>query len=178
MLVVGLQPTAAEPDPHAFLPPLDELPAGFEHQPKYDRVMTEEPGTVRAFRFFTRGAPQVATDEHASILLVVSVGESSERAAVEFSDAVTSWTRMGYDLAPLEGAIGDIAVAGWDVFFAGTDHPKEGALLHFRAGAVNATVQWTDDPGAITLEHVLAIARLIETRCDRAASAFRNRVDS
>jgi hypothetical protein len=150
------------------MPLQQELPDGFEHQPRYDRTFVEESGSVRVLRFFTRGSPEVATDEHASILLAVTIGASTERAAHEFSETVAGWGSKGYDLFAVDGAIGDTAVAGWDLLYASTDHPKEAALLHFRQGAVNATVQWTDDPGDVTLEHVLAIARLIEARCSLA----------
>lgn len=171
-LVVALPPGAPPPlnasaqqaDPTTYLLPPEDLPAGFEHQPKRDRVLTE-PGIVRALRFYTRGAPEVPTDEHASILLAASVSDSSEQAATDFHQTVSTWARLGYDLSPFSSdGVGDEAVAGWDVLYEGTDHPKRAALILFRLGRVSAEVQWTDDPAEVTLDHAAAMARLMELR--------------
>ena len=152
-------------DPAVYLLPLEDLPGGFEHQPQRDRTIVE-PGVVRALRFYTRGAPEVPTEEHASILLAVSISDSADLAAMDFQQTVLTWTHLGYDLSPLENGVGEEAVAGWDLLYAGTDHPKQAALLFFRTGMVNATVQWTDDPDRVTLDHAIAIARLMELRID------------
>jgi hypothetical protein len=157
--------TVVQSDPSTYLLPPEDLPEGFEHQPQRDRIIAD-PGTVRALRFYTRGAPEVPTEEHASILLAASISDSADLAAMDFQQTVLTWTNLGYDLAPLENGVGEESVAGWDLLYAGTDHPKQAALLLFRSGVVNATVQWTDDPDRVTLDHATAIARLMELRID------------
>jgi len=167
MLSAGPRLAFGEPvqqlDPADFLPPPEEIPEEFEHQAQHDRVFAEA-GVVRVFRFYTRGAPEVPTDEHASILLVVALCESPQRAGADFQETVASWSWMGYRLASLNGALGDEAYAGEMMFFEGTDHPKQGLLLQFRLGSGHATVQWTDDPDEPVLGDALTIARLIEDR--------------
>lgn len=87
-------------DPSAFLLPPEDLPAGFEHQPERDRTL-EEAAVVRALRFYTRGAPEVPTADHASILMAASVSDSAEDAAMDFQQTVLTWTQMGYELSEL-----------------------------------------------------------------------------
>jgi hypothetical protein len=152
-----------QPDPLIYLLPAGDLPAGFEHQPEKDRRL-DDPGVVRALRFYTRGAPEVPTADHASILLAVSVGESTERAVHDFQETVRTWMEMGYELSDIGTEVGLEGVFGWDTLYAGTDHPKRAAVLIFRQRMVSATVQWTDDPSEVTFDHALAIARLIELR--------------
>jgi hypothetical protein len=159
-LAIG-EPVQELVDPADLLPPPEEIPEEFEHQAQHDRVLAEA-GVVRVFRFYARGAPEVPTDEHASILLVVAQCESPQQARADFEETVASWSRMGYRLASLNGTLGDEAYAGEMMFFEGTDHPKQGLLLQFRLGSGHATVQWTDDPDEPVLEDALAIARLIE----------------
>jgi hypothetical protein len=150
-------------DPAIYLLPPEDLPEGFEHQPHRDRTITE-PGISRALRFYTRGAPEVPTEEHASILLAASISDSADLAAMDFQQTVLTWTSLGYDLEPLENAVGEEAVSGWDLLYVNTEHPKQAALLLFRAGIVNATVQWTDEPDRVTLDHAATVARLMELR--------------
>jgi hypothetical protein len=119
---------------------------------------------VRALRFYTRGAPEVPTADHASILMAASVSDSAEDAALDFQQTVLTWTQMGYDLSELRAQVGEEAVFGWDTLYEGTDHPKRAALLLFRLWTVSGTVQWTDDPAEVTLDHALAVARLMELR--------------
>ncbi len=157
-------------DPTTYLLPAGDLPEGFEHQPQNDRTLVES-GVVRALRFFTRGNPEVPTEEHASILLGAAVIDSVDHAATDFQETIRTWTDLGYQLAPLEDEVGDEAMAGWDTLYPGTDHPKQAAIVLFRRGPVNGTVQWTDDPGEITLAHAVAIARLMELRIDAATGS-------
>ena len=163
--------SAGRTDPAVYLLPPEDLPEGFEHQLQNDRTLTE-PGIVRAVRFYTRGDPELPTNEHASILLAVSVSDSVQQAAAEFQQTIVTWTQLGYELLPLENEVGDEAVSSWDILYPGTDHPKEAALILFRRADVNATVQWTDDPGEVTLAHALAIARLMELRIAAASQLF------
>jgi hypothetical protein len=173
LIFLAVRPAGVTPDASAAVQPADptlyllapeDLPAGFEHQPDKDRFLTQ-PGGVRVVRFFARGAPDVPTEDHASILLAASVNDSAQQAATDFHDTVSTWTRLGYDLAPLVvDGIGDEAVAGWEMLYEGTDHPKRAVLILFRLGRVSAEVQWTDDPAEVTLEHAAAIARLMELR--------------
>lgn len=151
------------PDPATLFPGEADLPAGFEHQPQYDVALDEGP-VLRLYRFYTRGTPEVPTEEHASILIGVAVNETVERAAIDFHDTVASWSRMGYGLSSLNVELGDEAVAGWDGVAAGSEYPKRGALVLARFGAIIAAVQWTDDPSKVTLDEVVTIARLIEER--------------
>ena len=160
--------SAEQSDPATYLLPAADLPEGFEHQPQNDRILVE-PGVVRAVRFYTRGDPEVPTEEHASILLAAAVSDSGDQAAKDFHETIRTWTALGYELSPLEGEVRDEAAAGWDTLNVGTDHPKQTALLLFRRAAVNATVQWTDNPEEVTLAHAVAIARLMELRMANAS---------
>ena len=160
--------SAQQADPTVYLLDAADLPEGFEHQRQNDRTLVE-PTMVRAVRFFTRGNPELPTDEHASILLAASVSDSVAQAEAEFQQTTATWASLGYQLAPLEGEVGDEAVAGWDALYFGTDHPKQAALLLFRRAAVNATVQWTDDPTEVTLAHAVAIGRLMDLRIEAAS---------
>lgn len=168
-LAAGLSATrpalgqSAEPlDLAMVLPSDDELPPGFEHQPQYD-IRLEEGPVARIYRFYTRGDPEVPSDEHASILLAVTIADTIELATREFHDTIASWSRMGYGLSSFDGELGDEAVAGWDGI-AGGDYPKRGALVLARFGAITATVQWVDNPNAVTLDAVVDVAQLIERR--------------
>jgi hypothetical protein len=145
-----------------LLPGDDELPAGFDHQPQYD-VTLEEGGVLRIFRFYTRGEPEVPSDAHASILIGLAVSESTEAATREFHDTIASWSRMGYGLASFDEDLGDESVAGRDGI-AGGEYPKRAVLILTRFGRIMATVQWTDDPDAVTLDSVVEVMRLIEGR--------------
>src|SRR5205807_5769 len=127
------------PDPATFLLPAEDLPRGFEHQPQKDRTL-EEPGAVRAIRFYTRGDPEIPTEEHGSILLAATVNDSVEQAEKDFQETIRTWTALGYDLSLLEGEVGDEAAAGWDTLNVGTDHPKQAAILLFRRAEISATV--------------------------------------
>ena len=157
-------------DPTVYLLPVEDLPSGFEYQPDRDRTLVEA-DAVRAIRLYTRGNPEVPTDEHASILLAASVSDSVELAAADFQETIHTWTNLGYELSPVQNEVGDEAAAGWDTLFVGTEHPKQAALLLFRRGAVNAVVQWTDDPAEVTLDHAFVIGRQMELRIDANASA-------
>lgn len=154
--------STASVDPAWVLPGDDELPDGFAHQPQYD-VMLEEESVARAYRFYTRGEPDIPFDDHASILLGVAIADTIEDAAGEFHDGIVSWTRMGYRLASIDVDLGDEAMAGWDGLASG-DYPKRGALVLARFGAVIAAVQWIDDPDEVTIDAVVDVARVIEQR--------------
>ena len=146
------------------LPP-EDVPNGFEQQPQRDREIDEpQLGVTRAFRLYARGAPEVPTEDHASILLGAAISDSGEHAAADFAETAATWARMGYTLSPLQDVVGEEAIAGSDVLFDGTDHPKQAVLVLFHTGMVTATVQWTDRPGEVTVEHAAAIARLMELR--------------
>lgn len=152
-------------DPARYLLPAEDLPDGFEQQPQRDREVDEPRlGVTRAFRLYTRGAPEVPTDEHASILLSAAISDSREHAATDFQETVLSWTRMGYVLSPLGDAVGEETMAGSNTLFGTTDHPKQAVLVLFRMGPVNGAVQWTDRPGEVTVEHAVAMAQLMELR--------------
>jgi hypothetical protein len=149
-------------DPSSLLPGDDELPTGFEHQVQYDMAL-EEAGVLRIYRFYTRGEPEVPSDDHASILLGVTVTESTDAATKEFHDAIAAWSRMGYGLASFDEELGDESVAGWDGMAAG-EYPKRAALIVTRFGRIIVMAQWTDDPNAVTLDSLVEVARLIEGR--------------
>ena len=168
-LLVGVRPaivrSSPAPDPAAYLLRPEDVPNGFEQQPQRDREIDEpQLGVTRAFRLYARGAPEVPTEDHASILLGAAVSDSGEHAAADFAETAATWARMGYTLSPLKDAVGEEAIAGSDMLFEGTDHPKQAVLVLFHTGMVNATVQWTDRPGKVTVEHAAAIARLMELR--------------
>ncbi len=130
-------------------------------------------GAVRTIRLYTRGNPEMPSDEHASILLAVSLSDSVELAAADFQETIHTWTSLGYELSSVQGEVGDEAASGWDTMFVETEHPKQAALLLFRRGAVNAVVQWTDDPAEVTLDHAFAIGRQMELRIDSANASSR-----
>src|SRR6266508_4075170 len=80
---LALARPSQQADPTIYLLSPEDLPEGFEHQPQRDRTLAE-PGVLRALRFFTRGAPEVPTEDHASILLAASVSDSAVYATVDF----------------------------------------------------------------------------------------------
>ena len=96
--------SAEQSDPATYLLPAADLPEGFEHQPQNDRILVE-PGVVRAVRFYTRGDPEVPTEEHASILLAAAVSDSGDQAAKDLHETIRTWTALGYELSPLEGEV-------------------------------------------------------------------------
>ncbi len=171
VLAVAAQ-SPGQRDPTVYLLPVEDLPAGFAYQPDRDRTLVE-PGAVRTIRLYTRGNPEMPSDEHASILLAVSLSDSVELAAADFQETIHTWTSLGYELSSVQGEVGDEAASGWDTMFVETEHPKQAALLLFRRGAVNAVVQWTDDPAEVTLDHAFAIGRQMELRIDSANASSR-----
>jgi hypothetical protein len=168
-LLAGIQPafvrSDGNTDPARYLLPPEDMPAGFEPQPQRDREVDDPTlGVTRAFRLYTHGLPDVPTEEHASIMLAAAISDAPDHASADFDETVSSWSRMGYALSPVGNAVGEEAVAGSHMLFEGTDHPKQAVLVLFHLGMVNAAVQWTDQPGEVTVDHAVAIARRMELR--------------
>ena len=147
----------------------DEVPPEFEHREERDLNMTL-PGVERATRFYTRGDPEVPTEEHASLLVSIAVSEQMAEAQDEFETAPDGWTTRGFTFEPLGLPLGDQAVLGRATFFADSRHPKEAILVLFRAGRINVAVQWTDDFDLPNLDSALWVAERIAERATDATT--------
>ncbi|HZT09385.1 MAG TPA: hypothetical protein VFC51_20360 [Chloroflexota bacterium] len=157
----GSDPRASAAE--AFLPTPDIVPSGFRHEPKFDQQLGAD-GTLRILRMYTRGDPDAPTGDHASLLVSVAVSDTLDEARQEFADVVSGLEGKGYTVIPLDGMLGDEAVARtWDLY-TGTNHPKSAAAVHFRSGTVTIAVQWTDNPDQPVLEMALATARALATQ--------------
>jgi hypothetical protein len=141
----------------------DEVPSGFEHREERD-VNMSMPGVERATRFFTRGDPQVPTEEHASLLVAVAVSNQLGDAHEEFITATEGWTTRDYVFEPLALPLGEEAVLGRTTYFKDSLHPKEAILILFRSGRINAAIQWTDDFDQPNADNALWVAERIEAR--------------
>jgi hypothetical protein len=143
----------------------EEVPAGFEHREDRD-VNLSMPGVERATRFYTRGDPEVPTEEHASLLVAVAVSDQPSDAREEFETAMAGWTTRDFAFESLGRSLGDQAMLGRSTYFRDSLHPKEAILILFRDDRINVAVQWTDDFSQPNADNALWIAEVIGQRLE------------
>jgi hypothetical protein len=141
------------PDPTAYLPTAAELPAGFVHRDDRELSIGGASGIVRSY-----------TAPSGVLSVGVIVTPSAAAAETVLAQIPTSLQGDGFTFQANPGLLGDQTLTSTKAVGLGDQPTYSGAAVLFRVGALVGEAVLLEQPGPVSLDAVLAVARPVAQR--------------
>jgi hypothetical protein len=152
-LGAGLAGAQSAADPAAYLPAPAELPAGFVHRDDRTLSLGGATGLVRSY-----------TSPTGILSVGVVLTPNAAAADLVLAQIPSSLQGDGFSFQNSPGLLGDQTLTSTKTIGSGSEPAYSGAAVLFRVGGVVGEAVLLEQPGPVSVDAVLAIARPIAQR--------------